>query len=272
METRTESGRPGRARSKTGGSPVGPWGVLVVALLLLGAAVILLYSLWAFWPPASSTAATAPKCNCAWFGIHFSLERERSILLIVALAGALGAILHGLRSLSRYVGERYFFRSWIFYYFALPVVGAILGTIVYLVLRAGLISGGGANQDPFGFAALAALVGLFSGQASEKLKQVFETLFSRDEKGTDSLPGSAPVIDAIDKTTASVGDTLTVTGANFVAGATQVSFGATPAEAPTVAQGGTSLTVTVPQGATTGPVTVTTPAGSVTSMQSVTIT
>jgi hypothetical protein len=93
--------------------------------------------------------------------------------MVVALAGALGASLHSLRSASRYIGERYLFRSWLPFYVLLPFVGAILSTIVYLVLRAGLITGGSASQDPFGFAAVAALVGLFSSQAAEKLKEVF---------------------------------------------------------------------------------------------------
>jgi hypothetical protein len=43
-----------------------------------------------------------------------------------------------------------------------PICRAIIGTLVFILLRAGLITGGGvAQSDPFGFAAVAALVGLF---------------------------------------------------------------------------------------------------------------
>ena len=266
-------GKPRTARPTTGvgGSAVGPKGVFIMAVLLLGAAVLFLYSLWAFWPPAATASQSAPNCDCRWFGIHFSLERERSILLIVALAGALGAMLHGLRSFARYVGERYFFRSWILYYLALPIVGALLGTIVYLVLRAGLISGSGASQDPFGFAAVAALVGLFSGQAAEKLKQVFETLFTAPRQGADSVPPPAPTISQIDPASAAAGTTVTITGSNFVAGQTDVRFGDFAGTNVTVAQDGASLTVLIPQGLGQGPVnvTITTLAGTATAKMTI---
>jgi len=41
--------------------------------------------------------------------------------------------------------------------------------------------------NPFGFAAIAALVGLFSRQANKKLKQIFEAVFVPDSDGKESL-------------------------------------------------------------------------------------
>jgi hypothetical protein len=178
-------------------------------------------------------------------------------------------MLHGLRSVSKYVGEQLFFKSWILYYLCLPFVGAILATGVYLVLRAGLITGGG-SQDPFGFAAVGFLMGLFSAQAAGKLKQVFETMFTPQEQGSDALPGSPPTIESA-PSSASVGASITIAGANFVPGDTIVMFSDLAGTNVTVAQDGTNLTVTVPTGATDGPVTVTTSAGTVTSASTIAI-
>ena len=68
-----------------------------------------------------------------------------------------------------------------------------------------------------------------------------------------------------------VGATVTITGTNLL-GATGVKFNGVAAAAPTVATTGLSLTAKVPTGATSGPITVTTPAGSVVSSSNFTVT
>ena len=82
-------------------------------------------------------------------------------------------------------------------------------------------------------------------------------------------PGTAPVIDGFSPTSGKVGTVVTITGSNL-AGATEVSFDGNPASF--TADSETSITATVPQGAKTGPIAVTTPAGSATSAQSFRVT
>jgi hypothetical protein len=59
-----------------------------------------------------------------------------------------------------------------------------LALVFYFVIRGGLLSvnGGADTISPYGVAAVAALVGLFSKQATDKLAEVFTTLF-RTQKG-----------------------------------------------------------------------------------------
>jgi hypothetical protein len=175
----------------------------------------------------------------------------------VALAGVIGAMLHGLRSLSRYVGEQYLFRSWISYYILLPLVGAILATIVYLVLRAGLLPGASSSSqpDPYGISAIAALVGLFSAQAAEKLKAVFETLFTKVEPGSQSVADIAmPSITGFTPGHGAPGTSVVISGSNLTS-VTGVAF--TGAQVPQFKiDSENSLTVSVPNGATTGPITL----------------
>ena len=73
-------------------------------------------------------------------------------------------------------------------YVLLPFVGAALGLVFYLVIRGGFFSTQASVDEtsPFGFAALAALVGMFSEQAVLKLKEVAETLLSKPAQGKDA--------------------------------------------------------------------------------------
>ena len=64
----------------------------------------------------------------------------------------------------------------------------MLGTVIYLVLRAGMITSSGTGQsESVGFVALATLVGLFSAQAAEKLKQVFEVMLVKQLAANESI-------------------------------------------------------------------------------------
>lgn len=166
---------------------------LFCALLLIGAVV--LYTLWAFWPTALASV-TPPRPTSAavgangsgvqlkvvhYFGSRHNIATETLFFVIVGLSGALGGIIHSLRSVALYTGARRLRWSWVPFNLMLPVVGALGGTVFYVVFRAGLFSpSSSVNQaSPFGFAAVAVLVGLFSEQAMEKLREVAENLFTK---------------------------------------------------------------------------------------------
>ena len=127
-----------------------------------------------------------------WFKAN--IYAETRLLLLVMLAGALGSLMHSLRSLYWYTGNRMMVWSWVGFYLLLPFTGAILSVIFYFVVRGGFFSPQASfeNTSPFGFAALSALVGLFSPQATLKLKEVAETIFTKPESGADaSTQGSS---------------------------------------------------------------------------------
>jgi subtilisin-like proprotein convertase family protein len=105
-------------------------------------------------------------------------------------------------------------------------------------------------------------------------------LFVYDDTSTDSgsisggwtlnITTNAPTITSFNPTSGLVGTSVTITGTNFT-GATAVSFNNVNAPGFTVGAGGTSITVAVPNGATTGPISVTTPAGTGTSATNFTV-
>ena len=100
--------------------------------------------------------------------------------------------MHLLTSLGRYVGGRKLLRSWLLFYYLRPLVGVGLAILVYFVLRTGVLAPGanltGSNFNVYGILAFAALAGLFSRQAIEKLADVFDTLFQKTKQDISSRP------------------------------------------------------------------------------------
>lgn len=255
-----------------GDSHVGPAGIIVTAVYLLLVAVSLFYCLIKVWPypTPSTTPKTAQSAGPAAtptpppaaqpadvggaagggpsqvqsrglpepspvviFGQTFLLWDEVRLLLIVLLTGALGGLVHALRSVYWYVGNRALKRSWLLMYITLPFVGASLALVFYFVIRGGFFSPQSSFEQtsPFGFAAFSALIGMFSTQAVMKLQHVAETLLVKPDKGVDAKPQEtsaqlmslavgalpAPVVVAVqpDAVTAGRPTTIMVTGNNF---------------------------------------------------------
>jgi hypothetical protein len=113
-------------------------------------------------------------------------------------------------------------------------VGIALALLFYLVLRGGLIvpslpsgeAGTGTPSidathllNPYGIAAVSALAGMFSKQAIDKLREVFDTLFRTREpvSRTDPLAQTVPQISGVEPSKLAVGNVreLTVFGRGF---------------------------------------------------------
>lgn len=139
-----------------------------VAIYIVALNLALIALLVRIWPVALTTAGAA-----VW-------SPEGRFLIIAAAAGALGSYIHLATSFVHYAGNRNLLQSWGWWYFLRPSIGAALALVVYFVLRAGLISGSGeaatANLNPYGVASVSALAGMFSKQATEKLREVFENI------------------------------------------------------------------------------------------------
>lgn len=158
---------------------------------------------------------------------HPTLTRELQLLLLAMLAGALGSFVHALKSFSDFVGNRTLTASWFWWYITRPFLGAALAVIFYAVLRGGFMAGTAADAkavNQFGVIAVGALVGMFADKATDKLAEIFDTLF----KGSDTRGGklAAPVIDKLDPDNFTVGaasGTFKIKG-DRLAGVKQVKF------------------------------------------------
>lgn len=115
---------------------------------------------------------------------------DLKLFLVICAVGAVGGLLHAINSLTAYVGNGKFVRSWTLWYLFRPVVGALLASIFYVVFRGGLLPASQVapeNVNVYGLLAIAGLVGLFSDNATLKLKDVFEAAFQTQDHREDKL-------------------------------------------------------------------------------------
>lgn len=222
---------------------------------------ILVYLLFKIFPPIP----WYPKGE-RWVQMVFFISKlniwttlDERLILLVIVSGLLGSYIHSATSYADFRGNQQFGASWLLWYLLRPFIGAALALVVYFAIRGGLLSvvlAGTESQEaekisPFGIAAIAGLTGMFSKQASDKLAEVFSTLFKSqgDVQRKDSLtPGPTPEIKIMDpKQGPETGGTkVTITGTGFAADS-KVSFGNNAATNVTFVSE-TSLTADTPVG------------------------
>ena len=199
------------------------WAAFVVIYLLFMAAV-LVSALIQLWPVVNSTSAAKQDIDVVWGLFTISLDRETGLIILTLLVGGLGAFIHAATSVADFFGNRRFVASWTPWYIVRLPIGAVLALLFYFVVRAGFLSTDASSNavSPFGIVALSGLAGLFSKQATDKLREVFETLFKvtgGDADRGDSLANPAPKLKDVLPNPVKTGTTpleLRVTGTGFV--------------------------------------------------------
>lgn len=177
----------------------------------------------AIWPsPFMPQGKTVPEIRSLW---NFTDQVEVRLLMIVLVSGALGSAVSAARTYANFHGLGRYEPSWTWWYLMKVPIGMGLALFLYMVVRGGLfsasLSDSGAVMDtanPFGFAALGALAGMFAKEASDKLEEIFKAVFRTAEK-----PPVAPKIDRLDPAAKKVHDpdlTLKVEGSGFDAKST----------------------------------------------------
>ncbi len=139
------------------------------------------------------------------------ISRDIDLILLVLLGGALGSFLHSARSFADFVGNKRIVGSWAWWYLLHPFMGAIMALVFYAAVRGGFLAiTGGANVrasdlSPYGVTAIAALVGMFSNQATQKLADIFDVLFkpSSGKELKNPLDGTTPATPSGGTTSAS---------------------------------------------------------------------
>jgi len=205
------------------------YGTALLGIYLGGLAVFLVYFLFRLWPTVEKgeqMRSLADRVFLYGHHISFSVTPETSLILLVIAAGALGSYVHAATSFVTYVGNRRLTSSWVWWYLLRAFVGVALALTFYFVIRGGLLSTSTTSKDinAFGIAAISALAGLCSKQATDKLVEVFDTLFKTkpgtgDEERRDKLAHPIPTLTGINPTSApanSAGVTLALTGSGFV--------------------------------------------------------
>ncbi len=197
---------------------------LVIYLLVIGigAAAVVIVN----FPTDSGGAITFAQDsekNIRFLPLGTIRSSDQGLALIALLAGIAGSFLHAAQSLSSYIGNKTFKASWTTWYFLRPWIGGILGITFYFAIRAGVIAGA-STMSPYSVVAFGLLGGWFSKTATDKLQEVFETLFKTDQDKQRydklSMPKQPSVEEIRPSPVPANKDEITVLGRNFMEGAT----------------------------------------------------
>jgi hypothetical protein len=208
-------------------TPLNSSGKSLLGSYLIVMPIFLTYIVYSIWPRAvpADVDKTFPVRVNLFHVIKLDLDPEMRYILIVLIVGALGSFIHTATSYADYAGNRRLVSSWVWWYLLRPFIGSVLALIVYFAIRGGFFSTGGQeteNVNIFGIAGIAGLVGMFSKQATDKLNELFTTLFQTNDARIrgDQMNRPAPSISAITPTLVEAGSAdgsdIEVIGSSFV--------------------------------------------------------
>jgi hypothetical protein len=177
------------------GAPVSTPAILLLFVIFVCLIAGCGYAVVAIWPP------DCVNNQCAAHAAHLllwslQLGRAENLLLLVAAMGALGALIHVTSSFADYVGNRRLMWSWVWWLLLRVPIGVALALVFYMLIRGGLIIPNGSTEpqiNPYGIAGLAALIGMFAKQATDKLADIFDNLFRSDKDRARSDPPCATI-------------------------------------------------------------------------------
>ncbi len=114
-------------------------------------------------------------------GLPFTFKDPQvQYILLAGLFGIIGSSAHGVASLTVWHGHCKSRWKWGWWYFVRPPIGLALAIIVYVVLRAGLLTG--VEMNYYGVAAVSALVGFSTEPTMKKLRDILDKLFGIEKK------------------------------------------------------------------------------------------
>ncbi len=103
------------------------------------------------------------------------------VLVLVALGGFLGNMIHITNSFVAYVGSGQYRKKWLLFYITTPFTASALAMIVYFAFQKSF-------TDLSSMMTMATLAGLFTDKTTQKLKELMDVLFSATkDKRTDGL-------------------------------------------------------------------------------------
>jgi hypothetical protein len=134
------------------------------------------------------TTAVTPICSKddlrKWYNVWLMTFRpDVRILILVLVMGCIGGTLFGMMAFCHHWAVSDFNPQWNLWYWFRPPLGSGVALLVYLATNGGFLTTGAqaTSTGLYGTAALAALCGMFSEQASKKLAEVFLTLFRTED-------------------------------------------------------------------------------------------
>ena len=139
----------------------------IATIYLSTVSLVMLAVLLYVWPTSVSTNPIA----------------DPLVILLAALAGGLGGAVYATFSMIYHLGDGSTESSYVLWYFMRPVIGLVLGVVVFFVVRGGLlvITVSQVDLNLYGVAGISALAGISARQMMTKLREVLNSIFGMEQ-------------------------------------------------------------------------------------------
>lgn len=153
--------------------------------------VLMIISIWGLIQTVFTPVGTAPEVRIPLLWLSKEqvppITEDSHLIIVSALAGAHGGVLHGLAWLAQSAREKRFSRLHIIWFVQRPFIGAGLAVAIYFIFRSGLMANASASvMNVYAIAAVGILTGIAESRAIEKMRELFRTLFASKEKQSQS--------------------------------------------------------------------------------------
>jgi hypothetical protein len=219
---------------------------------------------------AAATAATGGAANppaapaqavVALLWWHQTVTLDTGLILLSLLFGILGATAHSLFIITAAVPADDFTWRRLGWFLPQPMLGGILAILLFVVYRAGLLSGqsSSATVDLFGVSAVAGIAGLSANSAYKKLSGTLAGI-GNDRRGpsiSGVTPATLPKASAAPTSltvrgTGLSGGTYTLNGQSVTPKSATATRAELPLDAAIAATGTVKISVSVPGSSRTG--------------------
>lgn len=156
--------------------------LIILGFFLLIIPVILVIFIIDFWPAAAAANAGSDLTMILKLKLSYHLR----MILLILLSGGLGSYIHVATSFSYHIAKKNFDPHWYWWYWMRIPIGAVLALVTIMIIEGEVFVIPAANNEAFPITTIgiAALIGLFSRYAVEKLRDIFDVVFNpREKKG-----------------------------------------------------------------------------------------
>jgi hypothetical protein len=178
--------------------------LIIYFIIIITSTIVAIVSIWnpietpIISAPTTNTVApnNAPNSNETQLTVTIPTEsnesvedwrtnREKNLIIVNTLFGILGGSTYGLASVTTWIGNNKYGKSWTLWYISRPIIGGALALMFFFLLRAGLVGGFPVNVGDFGFAAISIIIGLLTTTAMKKIRDIFDVLFGIEKSKED---------------------------------------------------------------------------------------
>lgn len=169
--------------------------------------LLMILLLFGFWPQAGTGNNWEAGFRWLFWPAGGKIDPSQRLVITVLICSGIGAQVHTIASFAFHMARRDFSRDWIYWYILRPFQGAIVAFVVYFVFAAGLageltssadtdVKAASKMAELYRAGAIAALVGMFSESAVEKLREIANTVLARPKPKAEREKTPEPALSA----------------------------------------------------------------------------